>query len=49
MNRFDYVTLETKSIFAREVIVGCWIPNNSEIGLTDKAGLDKTNILPLGS
>jgi hypothetical protein len=37
----NYVIFENKSTAARETIVRSWMPNNSEIRLTGKAGFDK--------
>jgi hypothetical protein len=43
----DYVNFEMKSTVARQIIVGCWIPNN-EFGLTGEAGFEKVDISLLG-
>jgi hypothetical protein len=33
---YEYVTLETKSIMARQIIISGWISNNNEMLMTDK-------------
>jgi hypothetical protein len=41
--------MDTKSIAAHQITVGCHMPNKNDIRLTNKAGFDTTGMLFLGT